>query len=234
MNLRKFLLSLIVLAALIAAGAAYFLPSLIESRISSEVQEKINADAVQVNIVSSPQYMLLLGKVDELDISAGDVKLGDTALSALDVQGRNLDISLEDLLLARRLVISSADQLTVRGTLSEQALTRLLNEKVDGVSDITAQIRPEGIDATGRIALFGRYADLHIRAKVFIEGSQLMLRITDIDTSGGVFGRIGVSFTKDIPLADTSSLPVENAQFTKAEQQNGQVLIEAAVNPVQQ
>lgn len=236
MNLRKFLLGIIALAAVAAIGAVYLLPSLIEGRISSELSGRMSggdaAAPVSVNIETSPQYMLLAGRVDAVDASAQNVRLGDVTLDELHIAGSGLDISIEDLLLARRLTLESADSLAVTGTVGEEALARLLNEKVNGVSDIKVQITPDAVNATGKINLFGQSLDLHVKGRVFIEGQQLMLRISDFDTSGGRFGRIGISFTKDVQIADASSLPISNARFTKAEQQNGRLLIEAQADAV--
>ena len=236
MNLRKFLLGIIALAAIAAIGAVYFLPSLIEGQISSELSGRMSggdaAAPVSVNIETSPQYMLLAGRVDSMDASAQNVRLGDVTLDELHLTGSGLDISVEDLLLARRLTLESADSLAVTGTVGEAALAHLLNEKVSGVSDIAVQINPDAVNATGKIKLFGQSLDLHVKGRVFIEGQQLMLRISDFDTSGGRFGRIGISFTKNIQIADASSLPISNARFTKAEQQNGRLLIEAQADAV--
>lgn len=236
MNLRKFLLGIIALAAAIAIGAVYFLPSLIEGRISSELSGRMSggdaAAPVSVNIETSPQYMLLAGRVDSMDASAQNVRLGDVTLDELHLTGSGLDISVEDLLLTRRLTLESADSLAVTGTVGEAALSHLLNEKVSGVSDIKVQINPDAVNATGKIKLFGQSLDLHVKGRIFIEGQQLMLRISDFDTSGGRFGRIGISFTKNIQIADAASLPISNARFTKAEQQNGRLLIEAQADAV--
>lgn len=58
----------------------------------------------------------------------------------------------------------------------------------------------------------------------------LLFRITDANTENRLFGKIGISFTKDIFLVSTDKLPLEGAKFTRVEQQNGQVLIEAGIN----
>ena len=62
-----------------------------------------------------------------------------------------------------------------------------------------------------------------------MEGKNLLFRITDANTENRLFGKIGISFTKDIFLVSTDKLPL-GAKFTRVEQQNCQVLIEAGIN----
>ena len=126
------------------------------------------------------------------------IKLDKVNLNELSLKGENIEISVQDLLLARRLVINSADNLTITGLIDENNLAQLLAKEVDKISDIAVKITP--------------------------------FRITDANTENRLFGKIGISFTKDIFLVSTDKLPLEGAKFTRVEQQNGQVLIEAGIN----
>ena len=59
--------------------------------------------------------MMLFGQVDNIDIEATNIKLDKVNLNKLSLKGENIEISVQDLLLARRLVINSADNLTITG-----------------------------------------------------------------------------------------------------------------------
>ncbi len=227
--MRKFLTGIVVIVVVLTA-ATYLLPSYINSQISSKFQQKLQTEEVSSTINTSPEFMLLFGDVDTLAISADDVNLDKVRLKNLSVNGQNVKISMSDLILARRLVIDSADNLTISCVVDNASLESLLNEKVDGISDITANITPQYVEANGNVSLFGRKADVHIRGNILIEGQNLIFRINEIGTSNSPFSRFGITFKKDIVIAKADSLPMENAKFTKAEQQNGQVLIEATVN----
>ena len=72
--------------------------------------------------------------------------------------------------------------------------------------------------------------DINVKGIIVVEGKNLLFRITDANTENRLFGKIGISFTKDIFLVSTDKLPLEGAKFTRVEQQNGQVLIEAGIN----
>lgn len=230
MNLRKLLIGLILVVIIALAGATYILPTYISNQISGRIERSLQTDSVSANIETSPSFMMLFGQVDNIDIEATNIKLDKVNLNELSLKGENIEISVQDLLLARRLVINSADNLTITGLIDENNLAQLLAKEVDKISDITVKITPDNVEATGKISFLGQEATINVKGIIVVEGKNLLFRITDANTENRLFGKIGISFTKDIFLVSTDKLPLEGAKFTRVEQQNGQVLIEAGIN----
>lgn len=230
MNLRKLLIGLILVVVIALAGATYILPTYISNQISGRIERSLQTDSVSANIETSPSFMMLFGQVDNIDIEATNIKLDKVNLNELSLKGENIEISVQDLLLARRLVINSADNLTITGLIDENNLAQLLAKEVDKISDITVKITPDNVEATGKISFLGQEATINVKGIIVVEGKNLLFRITDANTENRLFGKIGISFTKDIFLVSTDKLPLEGAKFTRVEQQNGQVLIEAGIN----
>lgn len=228
--MRKLLIGLVAIVITVVVGAVYALPSYINSQIEAKIQQKIKAQQVTAQIETSPSYMLLFGDVDNLNLEATNVNLDRVTLNKLTVSGTNLDISVEDLLLARRLVINSADTFSIVGTIDEANLAKLLNEKVSNISNIAVTIAPENIQATGRINFLGNSVDVIVNGHIVLENNNLIFRITDVSTANNFLGMLNLNFTKDIQIGNNQSLPIDGAQFTNVEQQNGQILIEANVN----
>ena len=230
MNLRKLLIGLILVVVIALAGATYILPTYISNQISGRIERSLHTDYVSDNIETSPSFMMLFGQVDNIDIEATNIKLDKVNLNELSLKGENIEISVQDLLLARRLVINSADNLTITGLIDENNLAQLLAKEVDKISDIAVKITPDNVEATGKISFLGQEATINVKGIIVVEGKNLLFRITDANTENRLFGKIGISFTKDIFLVSTDKLPLEGAKFTRVEQQNGQVLIEAGIN----
>lgn len=230
MNLRKLLIGLILVVIIALAGATYILPTYISNQISGRIERNLQTDSVSANIETSPSFMMLFGQVDNIDIEATNIKLDKVNLNELSLKGENIEISVQDLLLARRLVINSADNLTITGLIDEKNLAQLLAKEVDKISDIAVKITPDNVEATGKISFLGQEATINVKGIIVVEGKNLLFRITDANTENRLFGKIGISFTKDIFLVSTDKLPLEGAKFTRVEQQNGQVLIEAGIN----
>ena len=228
--MRKLLIGLILVVVIALAGATYILPTYISNQISGRIERSLQTDSVSANIETSPSFMMLFGQVDNIDIEATNIKLDKVNLNKLSLKGENIEISVQDLLLARRLVINSADNLTITGLIDENNLAQLLAKEVDKISDITVKITPDNVDATGKISFLGQEATINVKGIIVVEGKNLLFRITDANTENRLFGKIGISFTKDIFLVSTDKLPLEGAKFTRVEQQNGQVLIEAGIN----
>lgn len=230
MNLRKLLIGLILVVVVALAGVTYILPTYISNQISGRIERSLQTDSVNANIETSPSFMMLFGQVDNIDIEATNIKLDKVNLNELSLKGENIEISVQDLLLARRLVINSADNLIITGLIDENNLAQLLAKEVDKISDIAVKITPDNVEATGKISFLGQEATINVKGIIVVEGKNLLFRITDANTENRLFGKIGISFTKDIFLVSTDKLPLEGAKFTRVEQQNGQVLIEAGIN----
>lgn len=228
--MRKLLIGLILVVVIALAGATYILPTYISNQISGRIERSLQTDSVNANIETSPSFMMLFGQVDNIDIEATNIKLDKVNLNELSLKGENIEISVQDLLLARRLVINSADNLTITGLIDENNLAQLLAKEVDKISDIAVKITPDNVEATGKISFLGQEATINVNGIIVVEGKNLLFRITDANTENRLFGKIGISFTKDIFLVSTDKLPLEGAKFTRVEQQNGQVLIEAGIN----
>lgn len=228
--MRKLLIGLILVVIIALAGATYILPTYISNQISGRIERSLQTDSVSANIETSPSFMMLFGQVDNIDIEATNIKLDKVNLNELSLKGENIEISVQDLLLARRLVINSADNLTITGLIDENNLAQLLAKEVDKISDITVKITPDNVEATGKISFLGQEATINVKGIIVVEGKNLLFRITDANTENRLFGKIGISFTKDIFLVSADKLPLEGAKFTRVEQQNGQVLIEAGIN----
>lgn len=228
--MRKLLIGLILVVVIALAGATYILPTYISDQISGRIERSLQTDSVSANIETSPSFMMLFGQVDNIDIEATNIKLDKVNLNELSLKGENIEISVQDLLLARRLVINSADNLTITGLIDENNLAQLLAKEVDKISDIAVKITPDNVEATGKISFLGQEATINVKGIIVVEGKNLLFRITDANTENRLFGKIGISFTKDIFLVSTDKLPLEGAKFTRVEQQNGQVLIEAGIN----
>lgn len=228
--MRKLLIGLILVVVIALAGATYILPTYISNQISGRIERSLQTDSVSANIETSPSFMMLFGQVDNIDIEATNIKLDKVNLNKLSLKGENIEISVQDLLLARRLVINSADNLTITGLIDENNLAQLLAKEVDKISDIAVKITPDNVEATGKISFLGQEATINVKGIIVVEGKNLLFRITDANTENRLFGKIGISFTKDIFLVSTDKLPLEGAKFTRIEQQNGQVLIEAGIN----
>ena len=228
--MRKLLIGLILVVVIALAGATYILPTYISNQISGRIERSLQTDSVNANIETSPSFMMLFGQVDNINIEATNIKLDKVNLNKLSLKGENIEISVQDLLLARRLVINSADNLTITGLIDENNLAQLLAKEVDKISDIAVKITPDNVEATGKISFLGQEATINVKGIIVVEGKNLLFRITDANTENRLFGKIGISFTKDRFLVSTDKLPLEGAKFTRVEQQNGQVLIEAGIN----
>lgn len=183
--MRKLLIGLILVVVIALAGATYILPTYISNQISGRIERSLQTDSVNANIETSPSFMMLFGQVDNIDIEATNIKLDKVNLNELSLKGENIEISVQDLLLARRLVINSADNLTITGLIDENNLAQLLAKEVDKISDIAVKITPDNVEATGKISFLGQEATINVKGIIVVEGKiyfsalQMLIQKTD-------------------------------------------------------
>ena len=175
--MRKLLIGLILVVVIALAGATYILPTYISNQISGRIERSLQTDSVSANIETSPSFMMLFGQVDNIDIEATNIKLDKVNLNELSLKGENIEISVQDLLLARRLVINSADNLTITGLIDENNLAQLLAKEVDKISDIAVKITPDNVEATGKISFLGQEATINVKGIIVVEGISLEIEI---------------------------------------------------------
>lgn len=219
-----------ILAGIIVLAAAFcqlILPGIIGGNMASRIKEAAKAENVAVDVRSVPGFLLLAGRMDNLDVVVDNAQLGDMKVSKLALHGENVRVDLSALDTRDGSAIQSADNLELTGVITQDALKEMLVKKMDKVENLDVHMDKDKISATGQIKFLGRMADVTLEGKVLPENGGVYFHMTRLDIRNAVLGQAVLgNFFGDILIFNLYDSPVR-AEIEDVEQQDGQVVIKA-------
>lgn len=225
--MRRFLIVLAAVLAVLAAFSQLVLPGLLEKRLGSSIRSVLQAENVTVDMEAMPGMRLLAGHADSIDIVADKARLGDIQVEKLTLYGEDVQADFSALEKRDGSAIRSAGKLELTGTITQQALQEMLEKKLDKVENLHAVMDRDKLTASGQVKLMGRTADIHLEGRVLAKDGGLYFHMTQLDIRNAVFGQAVLgNFFGDILLFDMGSSPVR-AEIEDVEQHDGYVVIKA-------
>ncbi len=233
--MRGFLLTLIVLAALVLLIVPYFvLPPVLENLVARNVQERLGlAERPGVELNSDPQWEMLLG-----EFSNGNVSVGETDLGGVRAEGATMDLDPFRLDLGesvRNRTIATEEPVSgrVELTLSEREVSRLAGQNAEvPINDV--ELNREGATVESEASVLGFALPVTVDGDVAVEGDALVFRPEDVRAAGVAVPTDVV----DSMLAESGfRYPVEDLPYggriTEAETVEGAVVLSGRVSGVE-
>ncbi len=218
---------IIGIVVLAAAFCQLLLPGIVGGNLANRIKETVQAENVTVDVRAMPGFLLLVGRMDSLDVVVDNARLGDIQVAQLILHGENLQVDLSALDSRDGSAIQSADNLELTGVITQQALQDMLVKKMAKVDNLHVQMDAEKISATGQVKLLGRMVDITLEGKVLPENGGLYFHMTRLDIRNAVLGQAVLgNFFGDILIFDLYNSPVR-AEIDDVQQQDGQITIKA-------
>lgn len=226
--MRRFCVVLGTALLLAAAFSQLALPGLMENRLDSLLREELHADAADVELYALPGLRLLTGWADTVDITVDRARLGDIQVDKLTLHGEDVQADFSALDKRDGSAITAAKRLGLTGTITQQALQDMLEEKLEDVENLSASMDKDKLTASGQVRLMGRTADIQLEGRVLAKDGGLYFHMTKLDIRNAVFGQAVLgNFFGDVLLFDLYNSPVR-AEIDAVEQHDGYVVIRAA------
>lgn len=206
----KRLFGLLLMALVLGVAFAELLfPQLFRAHLAHRITERTGAQQVEVQAVSSPEALLLLGQIDQLSAQLSRGRIGEVPVAAASLSGQDLRFDLLSYLEGGGLTFKRAGNLTLTAVVTEEGLKDVLQRKASRIEDLAVRITPSGITATGSVKVFGRKAEVELQAELLADDGGLQLHITHLaarNLPAGREARLG-SLIGDIPLVKREKLP---------------------------
>ena len=110
----------ILILALIAAGAVFVLPTVVEEHIVDALKQQTAAEDVQISITDSPR--LVFGEIGAVDGVMRQGRVGKLFVRELTVSGTGLKVDMMTLLREHKVELTSADSVQMRGVVDADAV----------------------------------------------------------------------------------------------------------------
>jgi len=203
-----------------------FLPALFANRLTAAMQTRLQTEQVVSNVEQSPAFMMLLGRFNTIDIKAENAALNKVQFDELDLHVNKAQLDLQQILFAQHFSIQNAEEISLKGVLSEQQLAAALSQKENKLQDVKVQVTPEKIHIQGGIALLGKSISVTVEGRLIMDQNRILFRMEKVDIKNALLGKMGSNLFNDLVLVDLNKLPFD-VRLTKIEQEDGKVIITA-------
>ncbi len=226
--LRKGLIIVSGIIIVLAVLTNLFLPSYTSFLVRHYLQSTVKAQQVEGSVQTKPAFMILTGRLDEIDYTASGANFGQVQVGNLSLKGKDLHISLPELLTGH-LKIEKVGNLQLSGTIDESELQELIAKKISKAKNVKVNITPEAIDVNASIPLFENSISAHLVGQVYTSDGNIYFRTQRMDVENNFLGRITLNKMENILLINKERLPF-GAKIFRIEQENGQILVEAGMS----
>ena len=215
----------ILILALIAAGAVFVLPTVVEERIVDALKQQTAAEDVQISITDSPR--LIFGEIGAMDGVLRQGRIGKVFVRELTVTGTNLRFDMRQLLSEQQLVLTAAESVEMRGIVDADAIRELITNAADKFTDVAVTVHPGSVLTTAKTRAFGQTFEVTIEGGFSIVSGDLYYKARRISARGLGLNALSLdSILPDILVARANSLPLGLA-FESVEARDGVVVLTA-------
>ena len=203
-----------------------FLPALLANRLTAAMQTRLQTEQVVTSVEQSPAFTMLLGRFDTIDIKAENAVLNKVQFDELDLHVNKAQLDLQQILFAQRFSVQNAQDISLKGVLSEQQLAAALSQKESKLQDVKVQVTPDQIHIQGGIPLLGKSISVTVEGRLLVDQNRILFRMEKVDIKNALLGKMGSNLFNDLVLVDLNKLPFD-VMLTKVEQEDGKVVITA-------
>ena len=224
--IERFIILVLLLAIGAAASIQYWLPSAISAQLVQVISRKVDSDNVKVNIeqVSIPQ--LFSGKIKKVTLTAQNAKLDKLIVS--DFQDRLQEVEFDiATVLAGRVEPKNIGDAVIKLAITQEELSRYVNESVKGIKNATVTITPEKIRIKCNFSVGGLLnVEVALDGKVAADKQKIRFVTERFSLNNTSVGNIGGSALTQIPLANVEELPF-GVKVREVNMEQGKLVVEA-------
>lgn len=226
--MRKSLTILGIVLIILFVFAEFVVPNIAAATLTTRIKEAVKTDDVQLNLASAPNFLITLGRIDDVTALARDAKLGEIYVSELTLDGKNVSLAMPDLIADGRIAVKSADKLELKGIVSEENLRELISRKIDRLENVHVSIDKEQVLITAEIKIFGKMAEAELAGIVLEDNGSLYFRMTRLNMKNALLGKLNLdNLFGDILLVGAERLPPDT-KFDDVSMQDGHVTVTAS------
>lgn len=231
MNRR--LKAIIIVIVALAVLSELLLPWAAGAFMANGMKQLTAAEDVTVKAVKTPAVSMVNGRFDRVLVNAVNAKIDKFVFNELTLALENVKINMGALLGQRTLVIDSVQNIDLTAVISQEELSRYLNQAVKGVRGAEVTIGGGKVRITSSYLLAGIASmSITLEGRIVGDGHKLKF-VTDqflLNNAGGK--NISGSFLAGIPLVDLRKLPF-GVEIKAVTMEDGKVTVHADNRPPQ-
>lgn len=224
--MKRLLVVAVILIAIVFAAAQFVLPNFVSGQLKSKVEEAFHPTQQNVLVESTPAIKLLAGKVD---ILKGDLN-GVTLKNGLKFSNINVnikDISFDPIALfsSTEFRLTSVGEGTLSGTISEEALSEFLNEKVKGLNESIVTIDSNTVRLTGKFSIGGILEGKAVASgTIELRGDKLLFAPRQFAINGISINGLTSAVMNEVIIYDFANFPIP-VHVQKVDTEKGKIQV---------
>lgn len=182
--MRGFLLTLIVVAAIVLILPYFVLPPVLENLVARNVQDRLGlAGRPGVELESDPQWEMLLGEFSGGRISVGETDLGGVRAGDVSMDLDPFSVDVGESVQSRTAVAEEPISGRARITVSEEEVSRLAQQNAD-VPVNGVELKKGGATVESETSVLGVAFPVTVDGGVGVEGNALVFRPETVRAAG--------------------------------------------------
>lgn len=207
------------------------MPQLLQRMLTHKAETALATSDFELKLNSTPNFLMALGQVDDLQAVAHQGKIGQVFIRELTLTGKNVHFQILDLVNGDQVNVSAADDFVLQGLVDEENLREVLSRRIERAENLQVKIEPDLITVTAEAKIFGQKAELELSGRViedmgalYFQMAHLSLKNSRLGTTklDGIFG----DMFGDVMLFGPDQLPL-GLKLCEVEQGNGVVRLKA-------
>lgn len=196
--------------AAVFALSQFLLPAAVNEIVSGAMLSLTDTDKVEVQVEEFPAIYMLGGHFDRIAVRASDARADKIVFDAFEMNLKNIQIDMLNLILRRSLTLRSAEDITLRAVVSEAQLASTINQSVKGARDAEVSILPDKVTVRSKLAIGGLVsATVVLEGKIVAEDGQIVFKTHNASIDNALLGRFGGSVFTSLVLVDLNKLPFD-------------------------
>ena len=227
---KRWILAAVVL--LIIAGAAELLLSrLVAGALSQGMNGLAPSEQVSARVTKRPAIAMLGGSFDEVALDTVQTRIDKINFSEMHTVLTAVQLDRERLFFNREIVISQVGDITLSAVLTQEELSRYINQTVKGVKNAQVTITPGKVQAGSQLSL-GGIASLAVTldGKIVSDGKRIKFVTDRFLFNNSTVGNVGGTMLTEIPLVELKNLPF-GVTVKNIVMENGRVVLIADNKP---
>ena len=207
------------------------LPWIVSNMLKTQAEQRLATTDMEINLSSTPNFLMCLGRVDDLQAVAHRARVGKVGARELTLTGKKVHLDMQSLLNGETVRVSKAEELVLTGIIDEENLRDALSRSIDRIENVQVRIAPELVTVTAEAKIFGQKAEIELTGRVIEDLGALYFQMERLSLKNsrmglakleGVFG----DMFGNIELAGADKLPL-GLKLMKAEQSDGVIILQA-------
>jgi hypothetical protein len=215
----------VILVVVIAAEA--MLSQIVSQAVVQGMKGIIPSEKISAQVSKRPAIAMLGGSFDKVAVDTVNTRIDKITFNEMHTVLTNVQLNRERLFFNRNIVIDQVQDIDLSAVLTQEELSRYINQNVKGVKNAQVEITPGKVQASSQLS-FGKIASLAVTldGRIVSDGQRIKFVTDRFLINNSVVGNVGGAVLTEIPLVELKNLPFGVA-LKEIVMEDGRVTIKA-------